>query len=44
MKVARAPAELERRPRAVAIGTLDGVHLGHRRVLDAVSTSSPRVL
>jgi len=35
MKVARDPAELGSRPRAVAIGTFDGVHLGHRRVLEA---------
>ncbi len=35
MRVARASGELERRPRAVAIGTFDGVHLGHRRVLEA---------
>jgi riboflavin kinase / FMN adenylyltransferase len=35
MKVARDPAELEARPRAVAIGTFDGVHVGHRRVLEA---------
>jgi riboflavin kinase/FMN adenylyltransferase len=27
--------ELESRPRAVAVGTFDGVHLGHRRVLEA---------
>jgi len=33
--VARSPEELERRPRAVAIGSFDGVHLGHRRVLQA---------
>jgi riboflavin kinase / FMN adenylyltransferase len=33
--VARDPAELEARPRAVALGTFDGVHRGHRRVLDA---------
>jgi riboflavin kinase/FMN adenylyltransferase len=32
----RDPAELGSRPRAVAVGTFDGVHLGHRRVLDAV--------
>lgn len=35
MKVAREPRELEARPRAVALGTFDGVHLGHRRVLEA---------
>jgi riboflavin kinase/FMN adenylyltransferase len=35
MRVARAANELERRPRAVALGTFDGVHLGHRRVLEA---------
>jgi riboflavin kinase/FMN adenylyltransferase len=33
--VARSPAELERRDRAVAIGTFDGVHVGHRRVIQA---------
>ena len=35
MRVVRDPAELETRPRAVAVGTFDGVHLGHRRVLEA---------
>ena len=35
MNVARSAAELERRPRAVAIGTFDGVHLGHRAVIRA---------
>jgi riboflavin kinase/FMN adenylyltransferase len=35
MRVARAPGELERSPRAVAIGTFDGVHLGHRAVVRA---------
>jgi riboflavin kinase/FMN adenylyltransferase len=39
VNVARSPAELERRPRAVAIGTLDGVHLGHRA--DARAPASP---
>ena len=35
MKVERDIARVERRSRAVAIGTFDGVHLGHRRVLEA---------
>jgi riboflavin kinase/FMN adenylyltransferase len=35
VNVVRDPAALERRPRAVALGTFDGVHLGHRRVLEA---------
>ena len=35
MKVARDPGELDARSRAVALGTFDGVHRGHRRVLDA---------
>jgi riboflavin kinase / FMN adenylyltransferase len=35
VKVAHSADELERRPRAVAIGTFDGVHLGHRRVIEA---------
>ena len=33
--VARAPEEVENRPRAVALGTFDGVHVGHRRILRA---------
>jgi riboflavin kinase / FMN adenylyltransferase len=36
VKVARAPEELDHRPRAVALGTFDGVHVGHQRVLRAV--------
>jgi len=33
--VARQPSELDSLPRAVAIGTFDGVHLGHRAVIRA---------
>ena len=36
MTVARDPSQLEVRPRAVAIGSFDGVHRGHREVVDAV--------
>jgi riboflavin kinase / FMN adenylyltransferase len=35
VRVARSPAELERTPRAVALGTFDGVHIGHRAVVRA---------
>jgi riboflavin kinase/FMN adenylyltransferase len=35
VRVVRDVGELESRPRAVAVGTFDGVHLGHRRVLEA---------
>jgi riboflavin kinase / FMN adenylyltransferase len=35
VNVARQLHQLEPKPRAVALGTFDGVHLGHRRVLEA---------
>jgi riboflavin kinase/FMN adenylyltransferase len=34
--VASSPTQLERRARAVAVGSFDGVHRGHRAVFDAV--------
>jgi riboflavin kinase/FMN adenylyltransferase len=40
--LAHSPAELRPERRAVAIGTFDGVHLGHRRVLDALLTAGLR--
>ena len=39
MRIAHAPSQLERRPRAVGIGTFDGVHRGHRSVLGAAIDS-----
>ena len=36
MNVASDPSDLAVRPRAVAIGSFDGVHRGHRAVVDAV--------
>jgi riboflavin kinase/FMN adenylyltransferase len=42
VKVARRPAELERAPRAAAIGTFDGVHVGHRAVVGAAVEAGPR--
>jgi riboflavin kinase/FMN adenylyltransferase len=40
--VARSSAELEAVERAVAIGTFDGVHRGHRRVIDALRETGLR--
>jgi len=42
VNVARRPDELEPARRAVAIGTFDGVHLGHRRVIDAARAAHLR--
>jgi riboflavin kinase/FMN adenylyltransferase len=39
--IVRDPNKLERRPRAVAIGTFDGVHLGHRAVVRAAVAAGP---
>jgi riboflavin kinase/FMN adenylyltransferase len=40
VKVARRPEELEPVERSVAIGSFDGVHLGHRRVLEAAQAGA----
>ncbi|HEU4451267.1 MAG TPA: riboflavin biosynthesis protein RibF [Gaiellaceae bacterium] len=42
MTVARAPAELEPAERAVAVGTFDGVHRGHRAVIAAARETGLR--
>jgi riboflavin kinase / FMN adenylyltransferase len=43
VKVARAPGELELRPRGVAVGTFDGVHVGHQRVIETVRSGAPEL-
>jgi riboflavin kinase/FMN adenylyltransferase len=40
--VARSPSELEAAERAVAVGTFDGVHRGHRAVVDAARATGLR--
>ena len=42
MRVARFPGELEAARRAVAIGTFDGVHLGHRAVIEVAKETGLR--
>ena len=42
MKVASSPHELGGGERAVALGTFDGVHLGHRRVIEAAVAAGPQ--
>jgi riboflavin kinase/FMN adenylyltransferase len=42
VKVVRSPEELEPTARAVAIGTFDGLHRGHRRVIEAALAAGMR--
>jgi riboflavin kinase/FMN adenylyltransferase len=40
VRVVHDPGQLDTRPRAVAIGSFDGVHRGHRAVIDAVRATA----
>ena len=42
MNIAHSPSELGSERRAVAVGTFDGVHLGHRRVIAAAQAAGLR--
>jgi riboflavin kinase/FMN adenylyltransferase len=42
VKAARSTTELEPASRAVALGTFDGVHLGHRRVIEGARSTGLR--
>jgi riboflavin kinase/FMN adenylyltransferase len=42
VRVVHAPAELEPKDRAVAIGTFDGVHRGHRAAIEATKEAGLR--
>jgi riboflavin kinase/FMN adenylyltransferase len=41
MRIARATGELGPGPRAVALGTFDGVHMGHQRVIETLREAGP---